>query len=280
MDVALSPQAIAATLLVGLGFYGLLQFFRKRTPHGEVVNWTPLEAVGITIAIYFVSQFAVALGIGAAASIGGLDQNQFAEKIDSSAFFQFIFVAGIEALTIGLLYVFMRRRKTPWKAIGWIKPKWRDLGYALGGFGVYFLTYGIIISSLVERYLPIDTEQRQELGFDTAAVGPDLILIFLSLVILPPLIEEIIVRGFLFTGLKAKLAFVPAALITSVVFGAAHLQWGGDAPLLWTAAIDTFILSMILVYLRHVTGSLWPGIVLHFIKNGLAFLALFVFKVV
>ena len=86
------------------------------------------------------------------------------------------------------------------------------------------------------------------------------------------------VRGFLFTGLTQKMNVVLAAIVTSIIFAAAHLQWGSGAPLLWAAAADTFTLSMVLVWLRHKTGSLWPGIGVHFIKNGIAFLALFVFK--
>jgi membrane protease YdiL (CAAX protease family) len=36
---------------------------------------------------------------------------------------------------------------------------------------------------------------------------------------------------------------------------------------------------MVLAYLREKTGSLWPPIGLHALKNFVAFMALFVFKV-
>jgi membrane protease YdiL (CAAX protease family) len=41
------------------------------------------------------------------------------------------------------------------------------------------------------------------------------------------------------------------------------------------AALDTFTLSLVLCYLRQKTDSLWPGIMLHALKNGLAFMSLF-----
>jgi hypothetical protein len=82
-------------------------------------------------------------------------------------------------------------------------------------------------------------------------------------------------RGFLFSSLKRGMTVVVAAIVTSSIFAIAHLQFGSDAPLLWLAAIDTFVLSLVLCYLRQKTGSLWPCIGLHMIKNGLAFTVLF-----
>jgi membrane protease YdiL (CAAX protease family) len=85
-------------------------------------------------------------------------------------------------------------------------------------------------------------------------------------------------RGFLFTSLlKPAAVHLRRDLSPVVLFAAAHLQIGSGAPLLWTAAIDTFILSLVLCYLRYKTGSLWPGIFLHMLKNLLAFLVIFVF---
>lgn len=270
-------QIVGAIISISFFAYATYSYFRNRTINkGEKVNWTPLEAMVITIALYFASQVIAAVGLG---SFIGATQTGGAVSLDDTAT-QFAYVLVVESISIGLLYWFMKRRRTPWSAIGLVRPRLRDIWYGLGGFTVYFVGYAFIVAQLVEKYLPVDTEQRQQLGFDTTAVGPELILIFLSLVILPPLVEEVLVRGFLFTGLRNKLPLVTAAVLTSIVFAAAHLQWGSDAPLLWTAAIDTFVLSLVLVYVRHKSGSLWPGIGIHFIKNGIAFLALFVFKVV
>lgn len=268
-------------LVVLVGVAVLVRYFSKRKrADGEAVNWTPLESIGITLGIFFASQIVVAVVIGIILGATGWDSERIGSEFDASPALQFVFIAGIEAFTIGLLYWFMKRRQTPWRAIGWVKPKFVDIAYALSGFVVYFGVYTLVVFNLLTTLFPqVDTEQAQELGFSTATTGPELIFIFLSLVILPPLVEEILVRGFLFTGLRNKLPVIWAAIIASVVFGAAHLQFGGDAPLLWTAAADTFVLSLVLIALRHKTGSLWPGIWLHFIKNGLAFLALFIFKI-
>ena len=84
-------------------------------------------------------------------------------------------------------------------------------------------------------------------------------------------------RGFLFGALRRSTGFWISAAITSVIFASLHLGGGEQgAGLLWIAAIDTFILSLALCYLREKTGRLWASIGLHAIKNGVAFVALFI----
>ena len=51
---------------------------------------------------------------------------------------------------------------------------------------------------------------------------------------------------------------------------------GGVPALQWAVTIDTFVLSLMLCALREYTGAIWAGVLLHAIKNGLAFYLLFV----
>lgn len=281
LQFAMTPSEYILTALGAIGFYGVIRFFVRRKSDGADVNWTPLEAVGITIAIYFSTQLVAAVLAGLIGSSRGLNSDQINTLLENSAGWQFLMILFMEALTAWLVYVFVTKiRRTSLKSIGVVKPKVRDIGYALVGFGAYFLIYGLVVFNIIQRYFPqINIDQKQDLGFSSSVAGPELIYVFLSLVILPPLIEELLVRGFLYTGLRTKLPIIYAAIATSLVFASAHLQWGSGNPLLWTAAADTFILSMVLVGLRQKTGSLWPGIGVHFLKNGIAFVVLFVLKV-
>ena len=52
------------------------------------------------------------------------------------------------------------------------------------------------------------------------------------------------------------------------------LQMGNASQV---APIDK--MSVVLVALRHTTGTIWPGILIHMVKNTIAFLAMFVFMV-
>jgi membrane protease YdiL (CAAX protease family) len=48
------------------------------------------------------------------------------------------------------------------------------------------------------------------------------------------------------------------------------------ASLQWNVAADTFALSLVLCTLRQITGNIWAGVLLHMIKNGIAYYFLFI----
>lgn len=243
------------------------------------VSWGPISAIAVTIGIYFSAQIVAGIIVSIYPLIRHWSYIETTKWLENSVIGQFAFVLVVESLTLWLLWMFLKRRKAKPADIGLKKPRPRDIGYALVGFGIYFILY-IIAIQLIHQLVPgLNLDQKQDLGFSTTGQGGLLGLVFISLVILPPITEEIVVRGFLYTGLKSKLTKINAAIIASIMFAAAHLQAGSGHPLLWIAALDTFTLSLVLVYLREKTDSLWASILVHMIKNGIAFAALFVFKI-
>lgn len=242
------------------------------------ITWGPASAIIVTIATYFGAQLIAGVIIALYPLINMWSLDKTTKWLESSTVGQFVFVAIVESLTLWLIWLFLRSRKAKVADIGLNRPRLKHLGYAIMGFAVYFVLYIIVVQVASQLVPSLDIEQKQELGFSTATTGWMLGLVFVSLVILPPITEEIVVRGFLYTGLRSKLRIVTAAIITSLLFAAAHLQFGSGNALLWVAGLDTLILSFVLIYLREKTDSLWPCIGVHMIKNGLAFTALFIFK--
>lgn len=242
--------------------------------------WTPMESIGVTLFIYFFAQFAGYLIASIVPIFFGLDQGQTVDWLGEKAAGQFIVMLLISGISIFMLMLFLRRRHAPIKVIGLNrKPMLKDVGYALIALVGYFVAY-IAIANIVKLVIPaVNLEQEQQLGFENVS-NLQLPLVFISLVILPPIVEEIMTRGFLYTGLKKGLPHLPAMIIASSIFAVAHLQAGSGAPLLWVAAIDTFVLSMFLIALRDKTDGLWSPILLHGLKNFIAFLSIFVFSVV
>jgi membrane protease YdiL (CAAX protease family) len=245
--------------------------------HAELQS-QPMTGVIGTVSIYFLSQIIAGFLILSWPASRGWTGEAIDLWLESSTMAQFFLVLVIEGLSVFMVYQLLRLRGVTAKSIGLIRLRAMDFARALAGFAVYFPLY-IGAYSLMQQLLPtIDYDQPQQLGFENVAGVTELALVFFSLVILPPIAEEILCRGLLFSGLRSRFRFVPTAIITSVIFGAAHLQAGSGAPLLWTAALDTFILSMVLCYLRERSGSVWPGIVLHAMKNGLAYVVLFTLR--
>ena len=87
-------------------------------------------------------------------------------------------------------------------------------------------------------------------------------MFILVAVVMAPLFEEIVFRGFLFRGLANSWGWVWGALASAAIFGAAHLQLDVFLPL---AA-----LGFVLAWAYHRTGSLWTCITMHAIFNRIA----------
>jgi membrane protease YdiL (CAAX protease family) len=131
--------------------------------------------------------------------------------------------------------------------------------------------YGALIAvlSLAQLIPGFNLEQTQEIGYQTVN-GWQLGLAFIGLVILPPLAEEMLFRGFLYRGLAKKWPKILAAIFASVLFAVVHFQWN--------VGVDVFVLSMVMIFLYEKTKNLWVCVGLHALKNAVAFLVLFVFK--
>lgn len=246
-------------------------------PVRSEAHWGLIGAVLYAVIVYFVAQILA----GAMVFTGRLlqtgdNERQILDWMRHAVTAQFWYVLLAEAITFGAIWWFVRWRKSTLRSIGWRGVRWRDPVYTFIAFWVYFIGYAVLLTVLTSLIPAIDTNQKQELGFDSVYGGLPLLLTFVSLVVLPPLVEEIVFRGFMYTGLRRKFKPWLSILITSCVFGLAHLQLGSGNPPLWVAGIDTFTLSLVLCYLRQKTDSLWPGIFLHASKNMIAFVVIYV----
>lgn len=188
-------------------------------------------------------------------------------------------VAYVVALVIVIgVPLYAWKRTTTAKDLGahdW--PSWMDIALSVPAFVVYIICSGVFMALLASVFPGINVEQAQELPFSQSMLGAQwqYLLAFVTMVVLAPLAEELLFRGYLYGKLRKTAPVWLSVLVASVAFGLAHL-WVGNGPLQWAVAIDTFVLSLMLCALREYTGAVWAGVLLHAIKNGLAFYLLFV----
>lgn len=163
----------------------------------------------------------------------------------------------------------VKKRRTTKEDIGLQRlPTWMDILWAPAGMVVYFILTAIV-TALASTYLTfIDYTQAQDTGFASVATQAEYILAFITLVVMAPIAEEVLFRGYLFGKLRKHLRLWVAILITSLLFAIVHFQWN--------VGLDVFVLSIVLCLLRVISGSLWPSILLHMMKNGIAFYFLFI----
>lgn len=233
---------------------------------------SPIRIILNAVGIFLVSQLAatalVALGLVF------LGRQGITDELSNSIFAQFIFLVIAEGLAVWLVISVLKKRKLSLVTIGLRKPKASDIGRGALGFLAFYALL-IVVSIVLSIVFPNYNNTPQNIGFNNVVGAGALILTFISLVFLPPIGEEILVRGYLFSGLRSKMSFIQAGLITSALFALAHLQLGDGAAPVWGAAADTFVLSLVLVYLRESTGALYAGMMVHALNNLIAFIVKF-----
>jgi membrane protease YdiL (CAAX protease family) len=253
------------------------------TPHSRPKNrWRPNSVVLLSVAstlflglvLYIVPSVVASILVTFGALAAGVSATHIDTWLQTEAVAQFVYYLITEAIVIGAVVLLMRQFRETWNSIGVRKPSWKHIKYVIAGFLTYYVLY-VVIATVVSQIVHLDFDQRQEIGFDTHTSGIGLAMAFIGLVILPPLAEETLFRGFLYTRFRHVLPTIWSAVLLSLLFAAAHLQFGSGNKLLWVAALDTFILSMVLVYVRVKSGTIWAGAGIHALKNLLAFLILF-----
>lgn len=175
------------------------------------------------------------------------------------------------------------KQKTTLEEVGLTQrlPRWRDIGLAPAVFIAYMIVSGIFLQ--VVMYLfpdAIDTNQQQAIGFDNITTQYELIAAYLTLTVLAPIAEELLFRGYLQGKLRKYLNVTFTIGLTTVLFAILHvvgITEEGQIQMQWAAVFDVFVLSIALGILREKTGSIWAGIILHSIKNTIAFFILFVY---
>ena len=152
-------------------------------------------------------------------------------------------------------------RGIPWRALGFGGFDWGTLAI---GCGLLIGSYGIIlIHNLILMALGVNTQGDEITQIFGLLENP--VWFFIVGALLAPLVEEIFFRGFLFQGFRARYGWVKSMLLSSAIFGLAHLD-----P---ASLIPTFILGNLLAYLYQRTNSIWPGVIVHILVNtfGLGF---------
>jgi len=244
----------------------------KQTDSG--ITWGPWSALSVVVIVFLIAQIVAEEIMLIYPRFHSWSQSVGSNWLQNSVYAQFFYVLLAELFTVSLIFGFIYWRKGKLRSLGLKRLNIIDIPYALTGLVIYYPAY--ILAALVAGWLlGVNLNQTQSVGFSGSYSGWQLFVVFISLVVLPPVAEEIMFRGFLFSGLKKKLPIIWAALFTSLLFAVPHLLESGGGGLLWIAGIDTFILSMVLCWLRQATGRLYAGMGLHALKNFIAFATLY-----
>jgi uncharacterized protein len=147
------------------------------------------------------------------------------------------------------------------QALGLRRPLRSSLGMAAAAY-LGYIVIALLYSALVH---PHQEDVTRDLGFGHGAFGT--IAAGVLIVVAAPFSEEIFFRGFIFGGLRRRLSFPVAALISGAIFGIFHFTGPGSIAVVPQLALFGFALA----WLYEETGSLYPTIAVHAVNNALAF---------
>lgn len=123
------------------------------------------------------------------------------------------------------------------------------------------IKYGILneILEVLESSVPSETlKELNELINNSSWI-----LLFVEIVIIAPIFEEIIFRGIILNGMLKKYSSKKAIIVSSLIFGLIH----GNLP----QGLNAFVLGLVIATVYYYTRSLYISMFMHAANNFLVF---------
>ena len=222
---------------------------------------------GLGYAGFFLGvQFAVALAVDfvllavmmAKDGMAAFDEDVLLEKYYELV--PHITIATAAITLVCLFFFFLIRRKNFFREIGLLNRT--TFGSVATGVTFGLSSYMVINMSITMLYSLFPKLSEYSASEDIAQMmgGSNPILEFISISIVTGIIEEVVFRGLIYTTFKKSSGVLVAVIMSSVIFGAAHMN---IEQFFYTAALGAL---MALVYEK--SGSIIPPIILHATFNG------------
>ncbi|MDQ4094831.1 MAG: CPBP family intramembrane metalloprotease [Actinomycetota bacterium] len=228
-------------------------------PQPKLVQWSVLDVV-LAVLAGLATGFVLALVVGAA----------LRDAVNLSGgvglLLGYVLLYGSVALMLWALVLKRRRVSRQDVGLGGVRPGPIALMIPLT-FGVLIMNYIVaVLTTVIFGRVPTAEDQ---LGVRLQTLTAfDFVCLFIVVVIIAPILEEIVFRGLLYRAIRARIGVASATVITALAFSAMHFQ-----PLLLGVL---FAFGVVLALVAEWSDSLYPPIVLHALNNSVAILLPFV----
>ena len=225
----------------------------QQTTTGEK-PWGRFATFGLGLFALVVSQFA-ALTI-----VIWRDPNAVANlaKFDSDGVAVALLIIISTPIQVALLALFAQRRGGATAYLGLTLPRRSEVMFGVAAI-VAFIVVGDALSWLSGR--AIITPFQSDI-YRTASAAGWLPLLLLAVVVVGPIGEETLFRGFLFRGwLRSPRDAWPVIIVTALLWSIIHVQYD------WFIISQIFVSGLLLGWLRWATGSTILTILLHVLVN-------------
>lgn len=245
-------------------------------PDPDNAHWGPGAGLGTwafsiaaSIVIPLIPLFLILLG----KVINGASPESVRAWVESPGAALVLTIATLPAQAVTLLFcwaIVTRRGKLPFlQSLGWNWAGRSVLYWSLVSLGV--VAFVNFASNYLLRWLPDRPSPFEELLRSSPSVR---IATVVLAIIGAPLVEEIVYRGVLFSGLRKRLSGTATVLAVTLIFVGVHVpQYLGA----WRTVAGLTLLSLVLTIVRARTSSVLPSFLIHLLNNiaasaGLLFL--------
>lgn len=174
---------------------------------------------------------------------------------DTQLLIQISLMVNLLSLPLIALMVFSKKGSSWRDYMAWRRVSiWRVIGWCM------LCMFAVYLTGVVHQLLGWP---ESDFMAKMALVGSPVVLI-LTVAVAAPIFEELVFRGFMYSGFERSLGAVPAVLLTSAIFAMMHVQYNHYELL------HIFVLGLVLAWARMRTQSLWTPIAMHAVNNGLA----------
>lgn len=258
------PLVIGSGLLVGyviLRAHNIVVFPAREFP---VVPWTGWHLLRAVIALFVILR---AVGVAMAWLLDAQETSAFWCTIPDGVLLILASNVSMLALCGFILCLVGRRDGSPLRLLGLAEPR---LARRIGmGAVCYLMTFPVLFAAGVLMFIlgpRMGIPARpQEVLAQVALLSPAAFgFVLFSVVVVTPITEEVVFRGFVYATLRRTLGPLAAIALSAAAFAAMHAYAFGLLPL--------FVIGFLLAYLYERTGSLWASVTAHAVNNLYALL--------
>jgi membrane protease YdiL (CAAX protease family) len=171
-------------------------------------------------------------------------------------------------MLLGFTWLWWRSRKTP-RDCGFTRSGWPLSRLLTAGVVLYAVSFLPLLLLLISNaYLPLGAGLAEWHRDAATLANVDFwIFVLCAAVILPPIYEELIFRGYMRERISENFGPMGAIIATAFLFSLAHGQYYAADILLTAALACSFFAAFCWAYVTYRCGSLLPAMVAHALTN-------------
>ena len=123
-----------------------------------------------------------------------------------------------------------------------------------------------IFTSLMYELFPEQLDSMNQ-GMTATLMGDNFLVSILIIALAPAICEEMMFRGFIFSGFRSRYKIVASVIMVSLIFGIYHTSL--------IRLVPTAMLGAGFAVIVYYTGSIFPSMVMHFLNNSMAVIGMY-----